>query len=188
MRKITTFNFTTLDGYFKGPGGDISWHRHGAEEGEYAAESLQSDNMLLFGRITYEMMSGYWPTPMAMEHDPVVASEMNEAEKIVFSNTLTLAHWNNTTILSGDIIEKIKEIKRSPGKNMTLLGSGTILTQLAEAGLIDEYQVMIDPVVLGEGTPLFKNIGHQLELKLTETRAFSSGVVLLRYEPMNPAN
>jgi len=184
MRKVIVFNFVTLDGYFKGPKEDISWHRHGAEENEYAAEGLKSGNMLLFGRVTYEMMASYWPTPVAIKNDPIVAAGMNNADKIVFSRTLKKAVWNNTRLVKDNIVEEIKKMKQLPGKDMTLLGSGSILTQFAEQGLIDEYQIMVDPVVLGDGTPIFKNIKHKLDLKLTRTRTFKSGVVLLCYQPV----
>ncbi len=184
MRKVIVFNFVTLNGYYKGPKGDISWHRHGAEENEYAAEGLKSGSTLLFGRVTYEMMASYWPTPAAIKNDPIVAAGMNNADKIVFSRTLKKAEWNKTRLVKDNIVEEIKKMKQMPGKDMTLLGSGNILTQFAEQGLIDEYQIMVDPVVLGDGTPIFKNIKHKLDLKLTRTRTFKSGVVLLCYQPV----
>jgi dihydrofolate reductase len=184
MRKLAVFNFVTLNGYFKGPEGDISWHRHGAEENEYAAEMLKSGSILLFGRVTYELMASYWPTPTAIHNDPTVAEGMNRAEKIVFSRTLKRAVWSNTRLVKDEMVEEIKKMKRAPGKDLTLLGSGSLLTQLAEQGLIDEFQIMVDPVVLGDGTPIFKGIRHKLDLKLTGTRTFKSGVVLLSYKPM----
>lgn len=184
MRKLTVFNFVTLNGYYKGPEGDIGWHRHGAEEGEYASEGLKSESILLFGRVTYEMMASYWPTPMAIQNDPVVAEGMNNAEKVVFSRSLKNAAWNNTRIVKDNIVEEIKKMKRTAGKDMTILGSGSIVTQFAEQGLIDEYQFMVDPVVLGDGTPMFQSIKQKLDLKLTNTRTFKSGVVLLCYEPV----
>jgi dihydrofolate reductase len=183
MRKVSVFNFVTLNGYFKGPKGDISWHRHGPEENEYAAESLRSGNTLLFGRVTYEMMASYWPTPVAIKNDPIVAEGMNNADKIVFSRTLKKVEWNNTRLVKDNIVDEIKKMKQMPGKDMTLLGSGSILTQFAEQGLIDEYQLMVDPVVLGEGTPIMNGIKHKLDLELTGIRPFRSGVVLLSYRP-----
>jgi dihydrofolate reductase len=182
MRKLAIFNFITLDGYYKGPKEDISWHRHGAEENAYAAESLNAGNTLLFGRKTYEMMASYWPTPMAIKNDPIVAEGMNKADKIVFSRTLIKAEWNNTRLVKDDMAEEIQKMKRQTGKDMTVLGSGSIVTQLAQAGLVDEYQFMVDPVVLGDGTPIFRGLGHKLDLKLAATRTFKSGVVLLRYQ------
>ena len=183
MGKLTVFNFVTLNGYFKGPGGDLSWHKHEGEESEYASEGLQSGSILLFGRITYEMMAGWWPTPEAIKTNPEIANGMNDAEKIVFSRTLKKAGWNNTRLVKDNLTEEIKKLKQLPGRPVTLLGSGSILTQLAEQGLIDEYQIMVDPVALGDGTPIFKNIRHQLDLKLISTRTFKSGVVLLCYKP-----
>jgi dihydrofolate reductase len=118
-----------------------------------------------------------------MQHDPIVAEGMNKADKIVFSRTLKKAGWNNTRLVKDNIVEEIMKMKRMPGKDMTLLGSGSIVTLFAEQGLIDEYQVMVDPVVLGRGTPIFKGIKHKLDLKLIATRTFKSGVVLLSYQP-----
>lgn len=181
MRKLSAFNFVTLNGYFKGPNGDISWHRHGAEESEFAAEGVKSENIVLFGRVTYEMMASYWPTPEAIKDNPTVANGMNKADKIVFSRTLKKPEWNNTKLVKDNIIEEIKKIKSSSGKDMVLLGSGSILTQFAEQDLIDEYQIMVDPVVIGDGTPIFKSIRKNLNLQLTSTRTFKSGVVLLSY-------
>ena len=184
MRKLVVFNFLTLNGYFEGPDGDLSWHRHGEEEGKYASESVGQGGVLLFGRITYEHMAAFWPTPMAMQQMPAVAKGMNNAEKIVFSRTLKTADWENTNIISGDLIKEVDRLKKVPGKDMCLLGSGSILTQLADAGLIDEYQFMVDPVALGSGTPAFKGLKKKLDLKLVSTRKFSSGVLLLNYQPL----
>ena len=185
MRKLSVFNFITLNGFYKGPGEDISWHKHlmGAEEQEYSKKGAQSDSMLLFGRITYDMMKSYWPTEMAMQNDPVVADGMNKSEKIVFSKTLKKAEWNNTRVMNGDIVGEMRKMKKENGKSMTLLGSGTILSLFAENGLIDEYMFMLDPVAIGDGTSIFKGISKNLELKLVSSKPFKSGVVLLTYEP-----
>ena len=183
MGKLSIFVFTTLHGYFEGSNkGDISWHRHAEEEGEFSAEGLMTGNTLLFGRVTYEMMAGYWPSERALQDNPVVAAGMNNADKIVFSRTLKKAEWNNTRLV-GDLIGEIKTLKRESGKGLTVLGSGSIVTQLAEEGLIDEYQIMVDPVALGSGALLFKGLKQPLGLKLTTTRVFKSGSVLLCYEP-----
>jgi dihydrofolate reductase len=184
VRKLSVFNFVTLNGYFEGPKGSVHWHRHGAEENEYASENLNGGGMLLFGRVTYEMMAGYWPTPIAIQNDPVVAAGMNSADKVVFSRTLKKTEWNNTRLISDNIAEAIRALKQTPGKDMTILGSGSIVAQFAEHNLIDEYQIMVDPVVIADGTPIFKGIARKLELKLTGTRTFKSGVVLLCYRPL----
>ncbi|MFH1119263.1 MAG: dihydrofolate reductase family protein [Bacteroidota bacterium] len=183
MRKLSAFSFITLNGFTHGTDGDISWHRHGEEENHYASESLKPGNVLLFGRVTYEMMASYWPTPMAAENDPVVAAGMNKALKIVFSTTLKSAGWENTRIISSNVVEAVMVMKNQPGPDITILGSGSILSQLAGHGLVDEYQIMIDPVAIGSGVPVFNGIGQKLELNLTGVQTFKSGVVLLGYVP-----
>ena len=183
MRKISAFDFVTLNGFFQGPKKDISWHRHGTEENKYAMDALKSGSAILFGRLTYELMASYWPTPMAIKNDPIVAEGMNNAEKIVFSRKLKTVKWNNTRLVKSDLVKEIKKLKQQPGKDIVILGSGSIVTQLAEKDLIDEFQIMVDPVVLGSGTALFKGLKQKLDLELTATRTFKSGVVLLCYKP-----
>lgn len=184
MRKVSMHNFLTLNGFYKGKDGDISWHRHGGEEEEYSKEAMQSQSTLLFGRITYEMMASFWPTEQAIATMPEVAAGMNNTQKIVVSRTLEKANWENTTVLKGDLIEEIKRLKQQSGNDITILGSGSIVTQLADAGLIDNYQFMIDPVAIGQGVPAFNGLKDKLDLKLTDSRIFKSGVVLLTYEPL----
>ena len=183
MRKLTMFNFISLNGCYKDINNDISWHKQGQEEEEYSAESLRSGNILLFGRTTYQMMAGWWPSPMAIQYSPEVAKGMNDAEKIVFSRTLDAADWNNTRIISHNIIDTIKKMKQQPGNDMTILGSGSIVTQFTEEGLIDEYQLMIDPVAITGGTPVFNKLQNPLNLELSHTRIFQSGTILLSYKP-----
>ena len=186
MRKLTVFNFITLNGYYKGPGGDISWHKQitGEEESEYAKKGAQSGSVLLFGRVTYEMMAGYWPTPAALQQNPGVAEGMNRSEKIVFSKTLKSADWNNTTLVKDDLVTAVKRLKQQPGGPMTILGSGSIAAPLAAEGLIDEYQFMLDPLALGSGTSIFNGLQQQLNLQLKDTKVFKSGIVLLCYQPV----
>lgn len=187
MGMLKAFNFVTVNGYFQGPTRDTSWHRHGPEESAYSIEQLESGDTLLFGRVTYELMASYWPTPEAIKRDPVVAERMERAEKLVFSRTLKNVEWINAKLVKGDMEAEVTKLKKMPGRNMALLGSGSVLTQLAERGLIDEYQIMVAPVVLGDGTPMFKGIKKRLNLRLTATRTFGSGVVLLCYQPVVPA-
>jgi dihydrofolate reductase len=182
MARLSVFNFITLNGYYAGPNGDISWHRHGGEESKYAEEGAKSESMLLFGRITYQMMASYWPTPMAAKGNPGVAEGMNRSPKVVFSRTLKKVEWENTRLLKNDLVEEVKKLKKGD-KDITILGSGSIVTQLAEADLIDEYQIMVDPVALGNGMPMFKGMAQKLDLRLVSTRPFESGVVLLVYKP-----
>ncbi|HEY9258851.1 dihydrofolate reductase family protein [Chitinophaga sp.] len=182
MSKLSVFNFISLDGYYKDLNNGIDWHVHGQEEGDFSAKSLGQNNILLFGRITYQMMASWWPTQNAIDAMPDVARGMNNAEKIVCSNTLKTADWHNTRIISGDIFTQLAAMKKTSGKDITILGSGNLTTQLAEAGLIDSYQIMIDPIAIGNGIAIFKDMQRQLKLKLTDTRAFKSGTVLLSYE------
>jgi dihydrofolate reductase len=184
MSKLTSFTFISLDGYFKGPQEDISWHQHGEEEGSFSAENLKSGNILLFGRKTFQMMESFWPTQMAFDLFPDVAKGMNGAEKIVFSRTLSRADWMNTRVINQNLADEIRKLKAAKGKDLTLLGSGNLQAQLAEEDLIDEYQFMLDPVALGSGTPVFNGIRHHLRLQLIDTRVFRSGSVLLRYKPV----
>jgi dihydrofolate reductase len=184
MAKLTVFNFLTLNGYYKGENGDISWHRHGGEEGEYSADSLAGNNILIFGKVTFELMAGYWPSEMATANDPLVAKGMNDADKIVFSKTLRKSDWKNTRIINEDAVKSLKALKAKSDRDMTILGSGSLIGPLAEAGLIDGFEFMIDPVTIPAGTSIFYNTKHKIDLKLINSRQFSSGVVLLSFEPL----
>ena len=183
MGKLSVFNFITLNGFYKGENNDTSWHQHGSgEEGEFAAEGAKSDSILLFGRVTYEMMASFWPTPAALQSMPEVANGMNASEKIVFSKTLKSTNWQNSRIISGNIIEETKKLKENTKKDLTILGSGSITSQFADAGLIDLYMFMLDPLALGKGTPIFNGVKQQVNLKLENTRTFKSGRILLTYQ------
>jgi dihydrofolate reductase len=186
MRKLIVFNNVSLDGYFTGSNGDFSWAHQGTDDAEYqafVAENASGGGQLLLGRITYELMASYWPTPMALQNNPQVAAGMNTMPKIVFSRTLKQATWSNSQLVHGDIAAEVRKLKNEAGPGMAILGSGAIVAQLAPEGLIDEYQVMVNPVVLGSGRTMFAGIPGKLNLKLTKTRPFRNGKVLLSYEP-----
>lgn len=183
MRKLFVFNLVTLDGYFEGPNRDIGWHNVDAEFNEYAIGMLDSVDTLLFGRVTYELMASFWPTPDAIKNDPIVAGKMNALPKIVFSKTLKKVEWNNTRLVKDNIEEEIKKMKNQPGKGMALLGSGSIMSEFAKRGLLDEYRIMVNPIILGDGNRLFKGIKDRINLKLIKARTFRNGNVLLYYEP-----
>jgi dihydrofolate reductase len=174
----------TLDGYFAGKNGDISWAKGhmDAEFNAFVTDNAKSGGLLLLGRITYELMTSYWPTPQAMENDPVVAERMNNLPKVVLSRTLDKASWKNTKLVKGDMAAEVRKMKKEPGTDITILGSGSIVSQLAQERLIDEYQFVVNPVVLGEGRTMFDGIKDKLTLKLTKTRTFGNGNVLLCYE------
>jgi dihydrofolate reductase len=183
MRKLIVFNLVSLDGYFAGESGDISWHKVDDEFQELANEAANRGNTLVFGRVTYQLMAGFWPTPEAIQTDPVVAEGMNTSEKIVFSRTLDAVHWHNTRLVKDDMLGEVRRLKQGNGKNLAVLGSGTIVAQLAAADLIDEYEILINPVVLGRGRTMFEGIDQRLNFKLIRSRVFSNGNVLLCYEP-----
>ena len=187
MRKLVVFNQVSLDGYFADANGDMSFAHNDNQDAEwdaFVAGNASGGGMLLFGRITYELMASFWPTPFAAEHMPVVAERMNNLPKVVFSRTLDKVSWNNTKLVKGDIIDEIRKMKKDPGKDIAILGSGSILSQLAPHGLIDEYQIVVNPVALGKGRTMFDGIKEKVHLKLTKTRTFGNGNVLLCYEPM----
>ena len=183
MRKTIVSEMMTLDGFFAGPDREIDWHNADGEFNEYAAAMLDSADTLVFGRVTYELMAGYWPARGAAEDDPLVAAKMNALEKVVFSRTLEKTGWNNARLAMAGVGEEIGEIKKRPGKDILVLGSGSIVSECARLGLVDEYRIMVNPVILGRGLTLFKDMPGRLKLKLVKTRTFRSGNVLLCYEP-----
>ncbi len=187
MRRLVVFNNVTLDGYFSGASGDLSWAHKANEDAEwndFVADNARAGGMLLLGRITYELMASYWPTPEAMKSYPAVAEGMNNLPKVVFSRTLDKASWSRTKLVKGRLAEEVRAMKKEAGEDIAILGSGSIVSQLAQEGLIDEYQVVVNPVALGKGRTIFDGINAKLTLKLTKTRSFGNGNVLLCYEPM----
>ncbi len=165
MRKVILFNMVTLDGFFAGPNGEIDWHNVDDEFNEFAIDQLNSAGGLFFGRKTYQLMQSYWPTPAAVEGDPIVADKMNNLPKFVFSSTLDKAEWNNTRLVESNIVAAILELKQQPGKDLFLFGSADLAVTLIQHGLIDEFRVMVNPVVLGKGMPLFKDVNHVLKVE-----------------------
>jgi dihydrofolate reductase len=184
MRKVIVFNQVSLDGYFAGVNGDISWAHHDRDDAEWDAfvsGNAAGQGELLFGRVTYELMLRYWPTAAAMANDPAVATGMNRLPKVVFSRTLDGVTWSNTRVVKDDMTAEVKRMKKAPGGDMVILGSGSVVSQLAQAGLIDEYQVVVLPYVLGEGRTMFEGLDAKINLSLTSTRSFHNGNVLLNY-------
>ena len=184
MRQLIVFNHVTLDGYFVDLNGDMSWaHKQDAEWNAFMADNASGECVLVFGRVTYEMMASWWPTPQAMKSMPAVAERMNNFPKVVFSRTLEKASWNNTTLVKGDLASEVRRMKNEPGPGMVIFGSGTLVSQLAQEGLIDEYEIVVNPIVLGKGRTMFESIKERLTLKRTKTRTFGNGNILLCYEP-----
>ncbi|HEY6388779.1 MAG TPA: dihydrofolate reductase family protein [Candidatus Acidoferrum sp.] len=184
MRKLIVFNMVSLDGFFVDGKGDMSWaHKHDAEWNAFVSGNATGSGVLVLGRKTYELMASYWPTPMALQNSPVVAKGMNDMPKIVFSRTLDKASWNNTKLLHGDLASEVRKLKHASGPDMVILGSGSIVSQLARQNLIDEYQLALSPIVLGKGRTLFETVKDKLNLKLTTSRTFGNGTVFVCYLP-----
>jgi dihydrofolate reductase len=183
MRRLMVFNNVSLDGYFTDASGDMSWaHKNDPEWMKFTSENAGGEAELVFGRITYEMMASFWPTPQAMQVAPAVAEGMNRMRKTVFSRSLDKASWSNTRVVHGDPATEVRKMKQEPGPELLVMGSGQIVAQLTDAGLVDLYQIVITPHVLGHGRTLFEGVKGRRDLKLTKSRSFSNGNVVLWYE------
>lgn len=189
MRKITVFNYVTLDGYFAGPLGEIDWFKSIKKDKEFdrvTIDQAKSGGTILFGHTTYEMMKSYWPTPEAIRNDPEMAQVVNNGEKIVFSRRLDSVeegpNWKNISLMKELTKENITKLKKQKGKDITIIGSGSLVRQLTDLELIDEYQLMVVPVILGDGKNFFSNV-RQMDLDLIEGKVFKNGIVQLRYRP-----
>lgn len=184
--KLGVFNLVSLDGFIADRNGDMSWAHEGhgdAEWSAFTAENAGGGGALVFGRVTYELMVRYWPTPMAAQAMPDVAERMNALPKIVFSRTLEKVSWQNTRLVKGDLVAEMRRLKQGSGPDMVILGSGSIVGQLAVEGLIDDYRVALSPVVLGRGKTMFEAVTRRLDLRLTGARTFANGTVVLSYQP-----
>jgi dihydrofolate reductase len=185
MRKLRVFNLVSLDGYIADAKGDMSWaHQQDEEWNAFVAGNAQGEAEFVFGRRTYELMAAFWPTPFAMEQMPGVAKAMNANAKVVFSRTLETAVWEHTRLVEGDPATEVRKLKQAPGPDLLIFGSGSLIAPLAQAGLIDTFQLVVNALVLGGGTPMFGGLQAPLPLKRTGLRAFGNGNVLLDYEPV----
>jgi len=184
MRKIFLFMMVSLDGYFEGPNHDLSWHNAKNEEFKRleAEHKVESDAILL-GHTTYDLMASFWPTPEALRSDPKTAKFMNETPKFVVSHKPFEPGWKNVSVIYGDVIGQIKALKEKSGKDIALFGSNMLCVSLMEAGLVDGFRIMVNPVAIGMGTPLFVGLKKHTNFKLDSVRKFKSGNVLLYYRP-----
>lgn len=182
MRKVIMWNMVTLDGFFEGPKSwEIDWHEYvwGDELEQLSLEQSKSIGMLLFGRVTYQGMAAYWSSAAGE-----IAEFMNNVPKVVFSRTLEKAEWTNTQLVKGNAEEEVANLKRQSGKDLFIFGSANLASTLMRHGLIDEYRLGLNPIVLGGGNPLFKPSPNRMRMKLLEARPLKSGVVILRYQPV----
>ncbi len=183
MRKIIVQEMLSADGFFCGPKGEIDWHLVDAEFNDAAVGFLDTLDTLIFGRVTYDLMAGYWPTEGALKDDPRVAERMNALQKIVFSTTIDRSPWNNTVMKNTIDAKEIAGLKHAEGKDIAIFGSGMVVAQLARLGLIDGYRFIVNPVVLGVGRTLFATAPQRYALSLQDVKRFASGNVLLAYAP-----
>jgi dihydrofolate reductase len=189
MRKIITSTWVTLDGYIAGPNGEMDWVAEHYDDAmaAYETEIVSQADTLLLGRVTYQSFAGSWPhvpdNPSASEGEKAYARALNAMRKMVFSRTLESVEWNNSTLRKELVPEELEQLKQEPGRDMLIYGSASIIQTLTNHSLIDEYQVLVHPLLLGGGKPLFQNIGHQVKLKLVNTKTHPSGVVVLSYQP-----
>lgn len=179
MRRVIVSCMMSLDGFFEGPNRELDWHVVDEELLAYAAGMLGSVDTILFGRTTYEHMAAYWPTAPSGP----IADKMNSLPKIVFSRTLPGAAWGPVTLVRGDAAAEVARLKQLPGGAM-LVGGAALASSLLQTGLIDEYRVLLNPVILSSGNPMFRNFHARMKLKLGDLRRFHSGVVMLTYHPM----
>ncbi|HEY6804863.1 MAG TPA: dihydrofolate reductase family protein [Pyrinomonadaceae bacterium] len=185
MRKVVVFNSISLDGFFTDLDGDMSWaHKNDPEWNDFTSGNAQGGDrgLFLFGRVTYQMMASWWPSPQALQTMPEVANAMNSRQKVVFSRTLEEATWSNTRLVKDNMIEEVQKLKNQDGENILIFGSGTIVAQLTKEGLIDEYQLVICPIVLGSGRTMFEGVKEKVVLKRTQARTFDNGNVFASYE------
>lgn len=179
MRNLIIWNMMTLDGRFEGPNQDISWFVFDDDLERYILDSQGAVGTVLFGRVTYEGMASYWPS-----EEGVIADFMNSVPKVVFSRTLERADWNNTTLVKENVPEEVAKLKEQPGNDIFVFGSANFAATLMQHGLIDEYRLGINPLVLGRGTPLFKDSPASFPMTLMEVKPLKSGVVILHYKPV----
>lgn len=184
MPTISSFISLSLDGCYADANGDMSWaHSQDPEQQAFTNSNAQGGGCLVFGHTTYDMMASFWPTPAAAQMMPVVAKRMNAMPKVVFSRTMKSADWSNTTV-KADLLADVKELKAGGGPDMAILGSGSIVAQLMEVGLLDELQVMQVPVSLGGGKRLFDGVKRRIGWTPIETRSFKgNGNTFIRYRP-----
>lgn len=179
MRKLIVSMMISLDGYTEGPAKELDWHVWNNEMDDYMMEFFRHIDSIVLGRVTYELMAGYWPA--VQTENAGITHKMNNLPKYVFSHTLEKVKWNNTRLLGGPLEEEILKLKKEEGRDIVFFGGNTLLSALHRQELVDEYRLIINPLVLGSGNPLFGDGNDKKKLELIHTQNFQCGNVLLCY-------
>ncbi|MDB5275782.1 MAG: dihydrofolate reductase [Ferruginibacter sp.] len=186
MRNLIFFMHTSLDSFVAGPNGEMNWIKVDEEIFDFVATMTDKADAALYGRVTYDMMQSYWPTageqPNASKHDKEHAAWYNKVPKIVLSRTLGEKGLDNTTVISDQLADNVNTIKKQDGKNIIIFGSPGASQSLLKEGLIDEFWLFVNPIILGKGMPLFKDITEATQLKFVASKTFACGVIALHYE------
>ena len=188
MRRLIADSIISLDGHFSSSTNEIdSWFDFNEEEWYWSIDILRGVDAILLGRVTYEEFSKFWPTVTPKtEPGKVIARQLNELRKVVFSRSLTDAPWKPATIVREDPVAAVAELKREPGRDLVLNGSGTLVATLLRAGLIDDFYVRVRPIILGGGRPLFVDPSARHPLELISAKPFKNGVIGLHYQSATP--
>jgi dihydrofolate reductase len=187
MRKVVLHMMMTLDGCVSGPNGELDWLFSIKDQGrdKYVLDLYRNMDAALVGRTTYESMAAYWPAAetnkSSREGDREFARVMNSMTKYVFSKTLDKVAWSNSALVEGDAAKEVLRLKAMPGRNMVLCGGLSTAQSFMKLGLVDEYQLIVHPIVLGKGNRLFEGVGGRMRMSLLGAKPFDGGVVALHY-------
>ncbi|WP_207420902.1 dihydrofolate reductase family protein [Desertivirga brevis] len=185
MRKIFLSVMVSLDGFIEGPNKNIDWHVWDNDMDNYMSDFFKGIDRIILGRIAYEMMADYWPTSAAESENPLIAHKMNKLNKLVFTKSLESAKWRNSQIVRELVKEEVLKIKDQGEKDIVIFGGGSIIQEFIHHDLIDEYRLIVNPVVLGSGKRLFAEGSEQRNLKLLQAIPKASGNVVLCYSRFN---
>ncbi len=183
MRKLLVSNLISLDGYFEGPNKEIDWFMVEENFFTYARDLLENVDGVVFGRVTYQLMAEFWPNDV--DNDPAITHKMNHLPKYVFSQSLDRVDWTHSVLVKGDLTEEVNKLKQQPGKDLVIFGSGKLVSSMTNLNLIDEYRLIVNPVILGSGHTLFQGVKNKITMELIETKTLKSGAIILYYRPIS---